>query len=121
MAYTIRVASVDSEGNIEVVRVNDVTIKFTFKDGDGNAIDITGWTIRLAVKENSDDDSTIFLIDQTSLTDPTNGIAEVPLTKTQLTLDSKTYRYDAKYITNANKERTFLPNRKFIVSENIGT
>jgi len=120
MAYTIRVASVDAEGNIKVVRVNDVTVKFTFKDGAGAAIDITGWTIRFAIKENSDDSSTILTIDQTVLTDPTNGIAEVSLTKAQLTLDSKTYRYDAKYITDTAVERTFLPNRKFIVSENIG-
>ena len=102
------------------MRVNDVTIRFTFKDSAGAAIDITGWTIRFAVKENSDDTSTIFTIDQTSLTDPTNGIADIPLTKTQLTLDSKTYRFDAKWIDTSAKERTFLPNRKFIVSENIG-
>jgi len=81
---------------ISVFRGDDKTFNFTFKDGDGAAIDITDWTIYFTAKENVNDtdDEAKIKKDVTVHTAPEGGISNFSLSHIDTDLDPKEYYYD---------------------------
>ena len=73
-------------------------IKITIKNADGSAVDITGATFRLTIRETADSDNALVSVVQTALTDPTNGITLIEI-HAALTddFDSKTALFDIQY------------------------
>jgi len=81
---------------LSVYRGDDKTFNFTFVDGDGDPVDITGWTIFFTVKENesdADDDAKIS-VDVTSHTSPTGGLSSLSITDSDTNITPKRYYYD---------------------------
>lgn len=88
--------------SMEIIRRDDTTINCVFKDADGNAINITGYTIFFTVKENLDDSDSDAKISKTvsSHTDPTNGATQITLSATDTNIDEGTYYYDFQMKTS---------------------
>lgn len=88
-----------NNSTIFVKKGDDSVITVTFLDSSGAAINITGATVFLTVKEklsNIDDDAVI-AIDQTTHTDPTHGITQITIdSTTSASLDEKNYFYDIR-------------------------
>ena len=81
---------------LSIYRGDNKTYSLTFKDGDGVAIDITGWTIFFTAKEHSYDADADAIItkDVTSHTNPTEGLSALVLSAVDTDIDSKRYHYD---------------------------
>lgn len=82
---------------ITVIRGDDITLNATFKDENGTAINITGYTIFFTVKDNytsTDDTSALISKTVTSHSDPTNGKTLITLSKTDTNLSEGNYYYD---------------------------
>jgi len=91
----------------------------TFKDSDGNAIDITGATVYLTVKKNKTDSDSdaIFQKTVTSHSDPTNGVTEFTiLASDTATIDVNNYVYDIQFV-NGTEVKTFLKGRWQVTDE----
>lgn len=90
---------------IEIIRGDDITINCAFKDADGVAINITGYTVFLTVKNRLGDADADALISETvsSHTDPTNGITVITLDNSQTDVDEGSYFYDFQLKTGAGK------------------
>ena len=60
---------------MEVIRRDDCDFELTFKDVDGNVINLTGSTVFFTVKRHVDDDDDDAVISKTitSFEDPTSG------------------------------------------------
>lgn len=62
---------------LTLIRGNDEPLKFVVEDDDKNPIDITGFTLKFAIKRGyEDDDECIYFLqaDPGDLSDPTQGI-----------------------------------------------
>ena len=86
-------------GTIRIIRGDDELLQVTFTDENGSPIDLTGSTVFFTVKKKSDlsqdnDDLAVISITVTSHSDPTNGITEIPMTKTETNLDKGDYYWD---------------------------
>ena len=112
---------------ITVFRKNDITLTVTFTDKvTGDPIDITGWTIRFTVKlsrmMNKDTDDTdanaIIKKDITAFAAPTTGVAEVPLSDSDLDQDAKTYFYDFKSLDDLSNDLTLLTG-EFVILQGV--
>lgn len=81
-----------------------------FEDENGNALDITGWTIYFTVKKSIDDsdDDAIIKKDITSHTDPENGKSELELTPTETAQSPGTYCFDIQIKDTQGKILTIL-------------
>ena len=82
---------------------DDKEYAVAFTDGDGVAIDITGWTVILTIKDNEDDGDADALVQvkQTSHTNPTAGQTTITIPRsTTIDLTAGSYYYDIQ-ITNA--------------------
>lgn len=90
---------------ISVVRGDDVTLNLTFKDEDGDAINITGYTIFFTVKERLGDIDADALISKSTTThsNPTGGISSLELTASETNLDEGLYYFDFQLKTSAGK------------------
>jgi hypothetical protein len=77
----------------------DTVVKtLTFTDSTGAAINITGWTIFLTLKNNPNDADSVKVLQVTAaLTTPLSGIATITLTATQTAALSGIYYYDVQY------------------------
>lgn len=86
-----------------------IPYSFTFEDSDGNAIDISDWTIFATVKESIDDSDADAKIQKTvtSHDNPTSG--ETSLTYTSSDTDGLegTYVYDFQYKDGDGEITTF--------------
>ena len=91
---------------LEIIRGDDVSIDFTYKDGDGDAIDITDYVIFLTAKVEVDDDATdaeaIISIKVTSHSDPTNGLSIIPLTADDTNVSPNSYLTDIQVIDDSD-------------------
>lgn len=76
----------------------DIVIPFTFTDSDGAAKDITGWTIRMTIKENpGDTDANAKLQKDANITNAEDGAAQIEIADTDTTDLEGVYYYDIKY------------------------
>jgi hypothetical protein len=80
----------------ECYRRDDHAWRLTFKDSDGDAVDLTGDTIFLTVKEDvSDtDDNALIKKDVTSHTDAENGITAISLSNSDTDVAAGDYYFD---------------------------
>ena len=82
--------------NLVTYRGDDMLISLTFKDSNGVAIDITGWTIFFTIKKTKDDTdaASVYEQDITTIPNPTLGVLQftIPHTVTQTLTGS--YWYD---------------------------
>jgi len=105
---------------ISVFRGDDKTFNFTFKDGDGAAINIENWTIYFTVKENAtdaDDDAKIKK-DIKEHTTPGSGISNFSLSNAETDLDPKEYYYDFQIKKDDGIIRTLIKG-EFLVHTDI--
>ncbi len=96
--------------DISIYRGDSKTYNINFKDSDGVAIDITGYTIRFTVKENKTDaqGDAIIAKEITSHSDPTNGVTSVSLSTSDTDLTVKDYVYDFEMEDTSGNITTFL-------------
>ena len=99
----------------------DIPFTLTFKDGDGNVIDITGWTISMMIKKDINDTDANALISKvvTSHTNPTGGITTITIDRADTSdLDYGEYVYDLQIIKNDGKYKS-SPTDKFIIKSTV--
>lgn len=94
--------------DFEIIQGDDHAIQVTFKDEDGVAINITGYTVYFTVKKKPDadeDDSTAVLKKEvTSHTDPTNGITNIEIAKADTEdVEPRRYFYDLQLKDGSGK------------------
>ena len=78
-----------------------------FKTADWTAIDLTGATIKLGVKEKVED--TAYIIQETAtITDAVNWLAEFNISSATMTIAVENYYYDMEYTTSSGIVATFL-------------
>jgi len=80
-----------------------------FRDEDGNAVDITGWTIFFTAKNKIDDvdDDAVIKKTITDHTDPTDGETQITLTSTD-TAAVASLVYDIQYKTSGGQIKTVI-------------
>ena len=90
---------------IKVIRGDDETIQLTFKDSDGVAINITGYTIFFTVKleceidvSDSVDATAVIKKEITSHSDPTHGITQLVLNEADTNLAPGIYYWDLQLV-----------------------
>jgi hypothetical protein len=92
-------------------RGNTRSFTVTITDVDGVAVDITGDTVELTLKEKVTDLVPALVITAT-LTDPVNGVAQFTITSAQSTaLDIRSYALEVTWITAALERYTVLVSR----------
>jgi len=89
-------------------RGDDVTLNLAFKDADGVAINITGYTVFLTLKRNKYDADAAAAISKTitAHSDPTAGLTVISLTAAETAALNGTYYYDLAYRTGAGVIKT---------------
>jgi len=84
--------------NIRLIRGDSKTYDITIKDGDGVAIDITGYTIFFTVKTSIDnnltDTTAVIKKTITSHINPTEGKTQISLTEDDTNIEPCVYYYD---------------------------
>ena len=98
----------DAVVDFELIQGDDEAITVTFKDEDGVAIDITGYTVFFTIKkrpdEDSDDSDAIFKATITSHTDPANGITTIDIPRdTMADIEARRYVYDLQLKDTSDK------------------
>ena len=96
--------------NLSAYRGDLVEFPFVFKDGNGVAIDITGWILFFTLKNNIDDsdNSAVLKVDVTSHTDPVNGKTEVILSNISTDSLAGEYFYDFQFKNNLGEIKTIM-------------
>ena len=87
------------EKNLQIYRGDDEDFDFTFVDGNGDPIDITGWTLFLTIKtaidNETDDSGAVVTKTVTTHTNPTQGETTVSILDTDTNeLNAGDYYYD---------------------------
>lgn len=91
-------ASNTTQNNIEVFRGDDWSMKLTFADENGTALNITGWTIFFTLKKKkTDTDADAVLQKNVTPESPTTGVCTVVLTNTETLNLLGLYYYDFQY------------------------
>lgn len=95
--------------NFERVRGDDVTINLAFKDDDGVAQDITGWTTFLTLKSDLalTDPNAEFQETVTSHDSPADGLTHFTIPDTDSDDLLGVYYYDMQYKDNTGLIKTF--------------
>lgn len=93
----------------DMVEGDDRDFNLTFTNADtGSAIDITGWTIKVRVKENVYETESLISKNITSHTDAANGETSFSFTDTDTEdLEGKKY-YDIKVVKDTGDKQTVL-------------
>ena len=108
------------EVDICVTKEDSEPFSFTIQDGDGVAIDVTGFTFLLTVdpsNEPPDDTTKIFQL-AGALTDPTNGIITFSPSAIDLDQDPSDYFYDV-YRTNVGGDGRTIIKGKFTIDPQV--
>jgi len=103
----------------EIYRGDDKIYELTVKDKQtGLVVDITGCTITMTWREHPD--GSIFLQRNFTLTDPTNGVAEIEIlaADTQSLTEKKEFFFDVYILKPTGKGETLLKG-KFIVELDV--
>lgn len=110
--------------DITITRGDTIKRNLTFKDADGTAIDITGWTVSFTVRKKipvkaivTDVDAIIAKVITTHIT-PISGLSTFTLSKTDTNIDPGTYFYDIQ-VKNVAGEVSTITSGKFIVEYDI--
>jgi len=99
--------------NFTVQRRSDHTIPLLFKDGNNNAIDLTGFTVEAEVWE--DTRTTKFADFTTTYTDRSAGSVSISLTDVQTaTFTPNILKYDVLLIDGSGKKEYYLEGTIFV-------
>jgi len=105
--------------DLEVDRGRTQSYVLTFTDSSDTAIDITGYTVYMTVKQNFDTDATdanaLISKTVTSHTNPTAGITTITLSDTDTAITVGSYFYDITYKDTSDNKIT-IQEGKFKVS-----
>ena len=95
---------------INIYRGDTEDITVTVKDKAGNAFDLTGYTMRLTVKETKSDTDANAIIGPiiAVVADPPSGKGVVSLSVTDTDVDPKTYFYDVQINKNTSDVKTVI-------------
>jgi len=95
--------------NLEVTRGDTKSYQLKFKDENGNAVDITGWTVYFTVKRkvNDTDANAVIVKNVTSHTDASAGETVIALSCTDTNLIGN-YYYDIQFKTDDDSITTPL-------------
>jgi hypothetical protein len=87
-----------STNDLQIIRGDDVDIQVTFKNSEGEVIDITGSTVFFTVKKRlADTDEQAYISKNvTSHSNPTEGIAIVKLNASDTNITPGKYHYDVQ-------------------------
>lgn len=92
----------------KIAQGEDVSLVVTVTNSEGEAVDITGWSIYFAVKRRTSDTSPLLSV-AAALTTPASGIATVTLTDEQTAaLDPGLYYFDVWGITGASAKQRLV-------------
>jgi len=96
--------TVDDSNSLEVYRGDSATVSITITDSDGDAFNLTSYTLRLTVKVNARDtnDNAIIGPISGSITDAASGTATFPLTTSNTDVESGSYTYDVEIVSGAS-------------------
>ena len=107
---------------IEIVRRNTFALSLTVSDSEGTVVDLSGYSMKMTVKRNSEDTDANAIIGPVTATisSPTTGVGAIALTSAQTNIPSGEYFYDVK-IENAGvtDRHTVLGPSKFTVIEDV--
>lgn len=109
--------------NIELYRGDSRTFKVTVKDENGNAVDITGASIKFSVKERIGDASYVFQktsaqSSEITITDAANGEYEVYIVPANTqNLDIVSYQYDSELIVATGEVYTIVRGEFTVLAE----
>lgn len=93
--------------NIEHTRGDTFNRTLQFNDSAGVAINLTGSTIKMTVKHDSED--TDYITQSTAtLTAPTAGTATITIAGSELQLENGNYYYDIQWTDSSSNIVTFL-------------
>lgn len=109
--------------NIKVVKSTTRGIRLTLQDADGDAIDLTGDTVTLTVKEKKDEDAEIVYQLNASHLTPLLGITDLIIPKTADfgEVDAvKTYYHEIRLIESGGSEYVWWTGA-FVVHPTPGT
>lgn len=102
-----------------IKRGNAKTYSVTLKDKNGNAVDVTGWTVYFTVKKSVNDKDSKAVISKTvTFTDALNGIGKVTFTAADTDKTEGTYYYDVKVI-NATGDPINSDTGKFVIESRV--
>jgi hypothetical protein len=103
--------------SITVVRKTTNTYNITFTDSDGDAVDITNWTVFFTVKKSVDETDAQATISKTITThsDPTQGKTTITLTSSDTDKIQGEYLYDIAYIDDSGSRKATEPDTFIIL------
>ena len=108
--------------NFTQVSGEDISISLTFTKGNGSAQDITGWTIRLMIKEQVDDaDADAKVNIDATIDDATGGLASFSIPDTTTSELSGTYYYEMRYEDSSNNIKPILTGKFLFKKKVIGS
>jgi hypothetical protein len=95
---------------LTIKRGDTTNYNLSFRDEDGNVIDITGWTIFFTVKADIDDvdDDAVIKKTITEHTNPANGETKIILTSDETNLAIQGYVFDIQTKNASNEIQTII-------------
>ena len=105
---------------MDVIKRDDTDFELTFKDVDGNPIDITGATVFFTVKINKTDadDDAVITKEIDDFEEPETGVALLSLTKDDTDIPVKAYYFDVQLKDSQEKIMSSYAGR-FIVLQDV--
>lgn len=106
--------------NLSIFKGDDKTWTITFKDVDGDAIDLTGKTLFFTIKTIKTDPDTSALIrkDINSHTNPTGGITALTLSHDETDLTAGIYYFDFQLVDSSSNVTTLFTGT-FTVTQDV--
>jgi hypothetical protein len=103
--------------DIKIYQGDTVMIPLTFRDSDGNPIDLTGITFESQIRRApADEEATPLISMDCNVPEPTSGRVLISLSSEQTTLLDNLYVYDLQ-ATNGSVVRTYLSGTISVVKE----
>lgn len=100
--------------DFKLVRRSDFDIRLTFKDGNGNALNLNGYTVTGEV--HNEERTTKYADISFAYTNRPNGIVDMSLTDDQTTTFTPDFvHYDVKLTQPNGKENVYIRGRFFVL------
>ena len=105
---------------LEIYRGDTLTITVTVTDDEGDAFDLTSYTMKLTVKNNSQDTDANALIGPITATisAPTTGVGSIAISAVQSAVDIGEYVYDIQ-INNSTTDVKTIVKSTFTVLDDV--
>lgn len=96
--------------DVEIKQGDTLAFPFTFEHADGTPVDITNWTIGIAVKidRQEPDTEAVILKTNTTHTDPVNGTTSIYLNEDDTNVPVGDYQFAIRIRTGTNDVREIM-------------